>query len=96
MTLLDEIVAEIDRTGPIPFSRYMELALYHPTRGLYAGAHASGQWGPTIKVPTPDQSEQLATLDAEIADLQTVRDETLTISRSDAQCPETLPEFCPG
>ena len=36
MTLLDEIVAEIDRTGPIPFSRYMELALYHPTLGFYA------------------------------------------------------------
>lgn len=28
---------EIAREGPIPFSRYMELALYHPTLGYYAG-----------------------------------------------------------
>ena len=40
MTLLDEIVAEIDRDGPLSFSRYMELALYHPTLGFYAGGGA--------------------------------------------------------
>ena len=40
MTLLDEILAEIDRDGPIPFSRYMELALYHPTSGFYAAGGA--------------------------------------------------------
>ena len=28
---------EIARAGPIPFARYMELALYHPTLGYYVG-----------------------------------------------------------
>lgn len=40
MPLLDEITDEIERAGPISFSRYMELALYHPTRGFYAGGGA--------------------------------------------------------
>lgn len=30
-----EIVREIRRSGPIPFSRFMELALYHPRLGYY-------------------------------------------------------------
>ena len=29
-------------------------------RGLYAGAHASGNWGPSIKLSTPEQKQQLA------------------------------------
>lgn len=40
MTLLDLIVAEIERDGPISFSRYMELALYHPEWGFYASGGA--------------------------------------------------------
>lgn len=40
MALVDEIIAEIERDGPISFSRYMELALYHPTSGFYAGGGA--------------------------------------------------------
>ncbi|MEM7287629.1 MAG: SAM-dependent methyltransferase [Actinomycetota bacterium] len=40
MTLLEEILDEIDREGPISFSRYMELALYHPLLGFYAGGGA--------------------------------------------------------
>ena len=31
------IRAEIARDGPITFARFMELALYHPTLGYYAG-----------------------------------------------------------
>src|SRR5579859_5749363 len=31
------IRAEIRGTGPMTFARYMELALYHPTLGYYAG-----------------------------------------------------------
>lgn len=34
--LRDLIVEEIRRRGPIPFSRYMELCLYHPELGYYA------------------------------------------------------------
>jgi SAM-dependent MidA family methyltransferase len=33
--LLTEIRAEIAATGPIPFARFMELALYHPQFGYY-------------------------------------------------------------
>lgn len=40
MTLLDEILTEIDRDGPISFSRYMDLALYHPRLGFYADGGA--------------------------------------------------------
>lgn len=33
--LVAEIVSEIGRHGPIPFARFMELALYHPQFGYY-------------------------------------------------------------
>jgi SAM-dependent MidA family methyltransferase len=36
MTLRDRIAEEIQRTGPIPFSRYMELCLYEPESGYYS------------------------------------------------------------
>jgi SAM-dependent MidA family methyltransferase len=39
--LIDLILAEIDRVGPIPFARFMELALYHPEHGYYASGCAS-------------------------------------------------------
>ena len=38
MTLRDVIVEEIRRDGPMPFSRYMELCLYHPELGYYSRA----------------------------------------------------------
>jgi SAM-dependent MidA family methyltransferase len=36
VTLREVIVEIIRREGPIPFSRYMELCLYHPELGYYA------------------------------------------------------------
>ncbi len=36
MSLRDVIVGIIRKEGPIPFSRYMELCLYHPELGYYA------------------------------------------------------------
>ena len=36
MTLRQEIAREIRERGPIAFSRYMELCLYHPELGYYA------------------------------------------------------------
>lgn len=33
--LVSHIVEEIRRSGPIPFARFMELVLYHPTFGYY-------------------------------------------------------------
>ena len=33
--------AEIERHGPIPFARFMELALYHPEHGYYGSGRAS-------------------------------------------------------
>jgi SAM-dependent MidA family methyltransferase len=35
-----EIRAEIARGGPLPFARFMALALYHPTLGYYCGGSA--------------------------------------------------------
>src|ERR1700733_14038714 len=37
-SLREGIAAEIRRTGPIPFSRYMELCLYEPELGYYSRA----------------------------------------------------------
>ena len=36
MSLREVIVDEIRRRGPMPFSRYMELCLYHPELGYYS------------------------------------------------------------
>src|SRR6266700_3056600 len=36
VTLRQIIVGEIGERGPIPFSRYMELCLYHPELGYYS------------------------------------------------------------
>lgn len=36
-------------------------------QGLYSGAHETGVWGPSLKVPTPQQEAELATLDTRIA-----------------------------
>ena len=36
MTLHDEIAEEIENSGAMPFSRYMDLALYHSSLGFYA------------------------------------------------------------
>ncbi len=51
--LLQEIVAEIDAGGGwIPFSRYMELALYHPRYGYYSsGTVAFGEGGDFVTAP---------------------------------------------
>ena len=38
MTLREVICDEIRRSGPVPFSRYMELCLYHPQWGYYSRA----------------------------------------------------------
>ena len=38
MKLRERIAEEIRRTGPIPFSRYMELCLYEPELGYYSRA----------------------------------------------------------
>jgi SAM-dependent MidA family methyltransferase len=38
--LTDVIAAEIDASGPMPFGRFVDLALYHPTLGFYADGGA--------------------------------------------------------
>ncbi len=40
MDLTDVIVAEIETSGPLPFGRFVDLALYHPTLGFYADGGA--------------------------------------------------------
>ena len=36
LSLRDHIEREIREHGPIPFSRYMEICLYHPSEGYYS------------------------------------------------------------
>jgi SAM-dependent MidA family methyltransferase len=43
VTLCQEIIGEIRERGPIPFSRYMELCLYHPELGYYS--RSANQFG---------------------------------------------------
>jgi SAM-dependent MidA family methyltransferase len=38
--LTDVVVAEIDASGPMPFGRFVDLALYHRTLGFYADGGA--------------------------------------------------------
>ncbi|MGD8346085.1 MAG: SAM-dependent methyltransferase [Lysobacterales bacterium] len=46
------IHSEIQATGPMPFSRYMEMALYEPGLGYYsAGLHKLGETGDFITSP---------------------------------------------
>ncbi|MGH7234835.1 MAG: class I SAM-dependent methyltransferase [Nitrospiraceae bacterium] len=40
--LIRVIADEIQRTGPVPFARFMELALYHPEFGYYMRAGEQG------------------------------------------------------
>src|SRR5438105_1319450 len=39
--LIEIIRAEIGASGPIPFARFVELALYHPQHGYYASGRAN-------------------------------------------------------
>jgi mono/diheme cytochrome c family protein len=39
-------------------------------QGLYSGAHETGKWGTTIRVPTPEQKTELARLDAKLGELR--------------------------
>lgn len=44
--------AEIAKYGPIPFDRYMEMALYQPGLGYYtAGSHKLGEGGDFVTAP---------------------------------------------
>lgn len=50
--LVAVIRGEIDRAGPIPFARFMELALYHPVHGYYRSAAARpGRGGDFLTAP---------------------------------------------
>jgi SAM-dependent MidA family methyltransferase len=50
--LLERIRDEIQQTGPMPFARFMELALYAPDGGYYRGAGARpGREGDFITAP---------------------------------------------
>ena len=50
--LLDRIRDEIRATGPMPFARFMELALYAPEGGYYRAASARpGREGDFITAP---------------------------------------------
>ncbi len=50
--LWTRIVNEIERDGPMPFQRYMEMALYEPGHGYYVnGLHKFGSAGDFVTAP---------------------------------------------
>lgn len=50
--LRERIAEEIERDGPIPFARFMEMALYEPGLGYYsAGLHKFGREGDFVTAP---------------------------------------------
>lgn len=50
--LLTKIISEIHREGPIPFSRYMEMALYEPSLGYYSASNIKfGKKGDFVTAP---------------------------------------------
>ena len=50
--LVEAIRAEIEREGPIPFARFMSLALYHPEHGYYlAPQERTGRTGDFLTAP---------------------------------------------
>ncbi|HSR55478.1 MAG TPA: class I SAM-dependent methyltransferase, partial [Alphaproteobacteria bacterium] len=53
--LTETIAAEIKETGPIPVSRFMELALGHPDMGYYRTRDPLGAAGDFITAPEVSQ-----------------------------------------
>ena len=52
MELAKRIRDEIEKAGPVPFSRYMEMALYEPGLGYYsAGLRKFGEGGDFVTAP---------------------------------------------
>jgi len=69
--LVERIRGEIEASGPIPFSEYMERALYEPGLGYYsAGLHKLGGSGDFVTAPElgPAFAQCLARQIAQIAD----------------------------
>ena len=67
-----ELVSEIRESGPMPFSRFFDQALYHPTLGYYTGPQAVfGRDGDFITAPLISDlfSRSLANQIIEIRDL---------------------------
>jgi hypothetical protein len=60
---------------PFPTRDFYRFAAFFADikeRGLYAGANSDGNWGPSIKVPTPDEEAALAKLNEQLAMLRDV------------------------
>ncbi|MBI1323575.1 DUF1553 domain-containing protein [bacterium] len=53
-------------------------------RGLYSGANSDGNWGPSVRVPTPEQQEKLNEFDRRIAETKTILN-TATPELAEAQ-----------
>lgn len=52
LSALEEAIRQcIHREGPIPFARFMEMALYHPLGGYYCGGRGAGTGGDYFTSP---------------------------------------------
>jgi hypothetical protein len=63
-------------------------------RGLYSGAHETGIWGPSVAVPTPEQAQQLAQLERDIAAVQQIlKTPTEELAAAQAEWETTVPNW---
>ncbi len=63
-------------------------------RGLYAGSSSSGDWGPRIAVPSPEQKQQMAQIDADIAALkQTLNTPTPELTAAQSEWEKSIPQW---
>ncbi len=65
-------------------------------RGLYSGANSDGNWGPSIRVPTPAQQEKLADFDRRIAEAKSILNSpTPELAAAQERWEATLPRWTP-
>ncbi|MDA1211432.1 MAG: PSD1 and planctomycete cytochrome C domain-containing protein [Planctomycetota bacterium] len=64
--------------------------------GLYSGAHATGAWGPQIKLPSAAQQQELARLQQEIADATTtLKTPTPELDQAQNEWESSFPRWTP-
>lgn len=63
-------------------------------RGLYAGSSSSGDWGPRVAVPSPEQKQQMVQLDASIAAAkETLNAPTPELAAAQSKWEKTIPQW---
>lgn len=65
-------------------------------RGLYSGANSDGNWGPSVRVPTPEQQEKLNEFDRRIAEAKSILNKpTPELAEAQSRWEAALPRWTP-